>query len=125
MKVTKLYIVLAIAFIGFTSCDSDDDSPSTEPTADELILDKEWTDDFGARLVFNSNGVFIDGNSSGTWSWEKSDEEPYIMNTDYGPVEVWFEFTNVTENTLNYRISATGPPDDYNFDGLGELYISE
>jgi hypothetical protein len=115
---SKIHIAftLIICLIGFSSCDSDDDAP-TAPTAEQLLLNKNWTDDFGGSLRFNSNGVFIDTGFSGVWSWEESDEEPYIIKADYEDLFVWFEFTEVTDTSLIFRISSTGPPQEYNFEG--------
>lgn len=84
-------------------------------------MNKNWNDGLGGFLRFDSNGVFIDTDFSGTWVWEKNDTEPYIIKADYQTFEIWFEFTDVTEETLNFRASITGPDEGYNFEGLLEF----
>jgi len=115
-----LKAVILCCFIVLTSCSSDDDAMVAEDASS--IVNKWYYDsnEVTADIYFNSNGIHLQRiealgmtfESTGDWSW--IDESTGLMKIDNltGQVqlvsEIWFRFTNITENSFTLEQSTNG-----------------
>ncbi|WP_298423791.1 hypothetical protein [uncultured Kordia sp.] len=115
-----LKLTCCIFIFTLTSCSSDDDQIVVNDTSS--ITDKWYydTNEFAADIYFNSNGTYQQRTeaigmvfeSFGDWSW--LDEENGLMKIDnvtgqsQVASELWFQFTNIQENTVTIEQSLDG-----------------
>jgi hypothetical protein len=91
--IAALFLV-GTAFL--SSCGDGGDSPEPEKTVDRSKLtDKDWYDERGSQLHFDSDGTY--NYTEGTWEWYSTGDSMQITSQFFGTYNFYFDYITDTE----------------------------